>query len=91
MQLDMSHRQQVPDCDLPTISQSSGMLQVLANGNVYGALPQSFWRSFSICLMLIHQVSRVSCPCTAESTPATQPDLPDSMPWQSLHCLLTSC
>ncbi len=33
------------------------LLQVYRNGNVYGAMPHSFWRSFSICLMLIHQVS----------------------------------
>ncbi len=35
------------------------ILQVYQNGNVYGAMPHSFWRSFSICLMLIHQVSTV--------------------------------
>lgn len=31
-------------------------LQVLLNGNVYGAMPHTAWRSVSICLMLIHQV-----------------------------------
>ena len=34
-------------------------LQVLLNGNVYGAMPASHVRSLSICLMLIHQVSHI--------------------------------
>ena len=71
MQNDMSHSQQMTKCIAPAIDHSSGLLQVLANGNVYGALPHSFCRSFSICLMLIHQASRTSCPCTAESTSNT--------------------
>ena len=34
-------------------------LQVLTNGNVYGAMPPSPVRSLSICLMLIHQVRHI--------------------------------